>query len=171
MKKSTCILVVCIVAAVMFLVVFLSQRSEHSVENATADEVAFAKAYRMIIPEDWQDENIIDNFLKDCMLISNETTNDMALSEYSCKNIDQYLFNYHSIVGVSMVDDFLYINYNTTDGKYVVMCYSPSGFNSICVYEEATDTAIALTVNGDLKYNNFRYGSDYTRLEKLLHNL
>jgi|GEM_PF-7034848 len=116
-------------------------------------------------------QDVVSYVLNRSEIIESMTIGDFDVSIYSTDFVSKLLYYCDNVEEVSLIDNFLYISYNTTDNKYVVMCYCASGLLDLCVYENESDTAICITRSGSLKYENVRHGQSISLSDELIDNI
>lgn len=104
-------------------------------------------------------EWVLEAWQKECMIPTSQCSATKSL-------LESYLYDCAEIYDVAPWGESVLIDYFTSDGLRVIMCYDNEGMSSRTIYDEKTDTAIDTRDNGTLKYTNFRYGTYYEMPEE-----
>lgn len=139
--------------------------------NLTTLEMKRNSVYTLQLDGAIDSASVFDKVIESSEVIEHTVIGEFNVTKYTVDFVSQYLYKCKSDVDVSKIDEVLYISYNTIDNKYVVMCYTTSGLRELCVYENDTDTAIYISENSNLKYNNFRYGQSISLSDELIEEI
>ena len=93
-----------------------------------------------------------------CRYESGSTEGEAEIKTYRSDALKDYLPLCSQIIEISMINQMLFIDYETTDNCQVSLCYGEEGLDNRVVYHASSDTAYEENQEGAFIHINFRYG-------------
>lgn len=155
---------------------YTKQAPEITAENATVDHDntqttaisdADAKGFEVygidlenqVTPFSSGTGNIVNTILSQCERISDYYLDDIHIQKFVSETLANHLYKCNNIEEIALIDDILYITYNTDDGVEVYISYDENNNVSRFLYFPETDTAISQMSGAEtLQYDGFRKG-------------
>ena len=110
---------------------------------------------------------IKDRILSICSLDSTTQAGSTTIQLYKSNTLSNFIPYCESITEISSINNHLYICYNTTNGKEVILCYDNNGLQEKSVYDCATDSAFFESAGTYSYHEGFRAGISYEMSEEL----
>lgn len=110
---------------------------------------------------------IKDRILSICSLDSTTQAGSTTIQLYKSNTLSNFIPYCKSITEISYINNQLYICYDTTNGKEVILCYNNNGLIEKSVYDCATDTAFIESAGTYTYHEGFRAGISYEMSEEL----
>ena len=74
---------------------------------------------------------------------------------YESEELENYLYDYKEMIGISGHDDKLIVQYFTTDDKSILLKYTDLGLEQTLVYDEKKDAMVDITTQEGTLFKNF----------------
>lgn len=134
-----------------------------------ADEILNYDKFKICQPMSTFNKNVFgiteseptkNSVLQYCSLNKSKRVGSHTISTYTLENFN-LLPECKKIVEITAVDDILYIQYHSKDGKEIILSYSDKGIVDLTIYDAATDKLTYISENEKSETLNFRNGSYY----------
>ena len=179
-KKSVCILLSIVLLLYCTPVVQAFEASSSSSDFLYSEDYTVTKANLSQVVNNHQylidltllstdsTTNPQDAILSYCTLVDSFFIDAYCISVYESNYLAKYVPLCKSITEITMIDDKLYIRFETTDGKSVVLTYLSNGLDELCIYNPRDDTAFYEVKEYAVIYNNLKSSGTVTMSDELL---
>lgn len=106
-----------------------------------------------------------------CDYVDTNVVGEFSIETYSSSILEDYLFNCKEITDISILNDLLYIYYNTINDEMVILCYDDQGLREKTIYDASTDALFNETASEATITSAFREGYTYELSDELLNEI
>lgn len=140
-KKKTLItglsiIAVCLLICAGYMIVNRSTKREPTQEEIKA-YAPYAIDWQAASGEEATEKEIILSF---CTVSGEKTIGDNVFEIYTSNTLGSYLYKFVEMTEISVLNDYLYIQYTDSDGNSVTMSYTDEGLTEKAVYNPESDT-------------------------------
>lgn len=154
--KRMKIVAICFLCLVLGVGIYMYMNMSREVALSDAQASKYMK-YELFITEHTTSSDV----LKLCEEAGIQKVGEMRYTEYHSDELGEYLLDYKKMDEIGMLNEHLYIQYETVDEKSVTLVYDDAGFLRLAVYDEQKDNYITVSSEDAIEYKNFRNGINW----------